>query len=72
MSRVQGDPARHLAHRPPKLNQIEAAARLADLAGPGNNLEKLKDKVDGSYSIRINDTGGSSSASRTGKRPGCR
>jgi proteic killer suppression protein len=38
-----------------KLNQIAAAARLADLASPGNNLEKLKGNLAGSYSIRIND-----------------
>jgi len=38
-----------------KLNQIEAAAQLADLASPGNNLEKLKRKLAGSYGIRIND-----------------
>lgn len=38
-----------------KLNQIAAAAKLADLASPGNNLEKLKGNLAGSYSIRIND-----------------
>ncbi len=38
-----------------KLNQIAAAAQLADLASPGNNLEKLKGKLAGLHSIRIND-----------------
>jgi proteic killer suppression protein len=38
-----------------KLNQIAAAAKLADLASPGDNLEKLKGNLGGSYSIRIND-----------------
>ncbi len=38
-----------------KLNQIAAAAKLSDLASPGNNLEKLKGNLAGSYSIRIND-----------------
>jgi proteic killer suppression protein len=38
-----------------KLNQIAAAAQLADLASPGNNLEKLKGTLAGSYSVRIND-----------------
>jgi proteic killer suppression protein len=38
-----------------KLNQIAAATQLLDLASPGNNLEKLKGDLAGSYSIRIND-----------------
>lgn len=38
-----------------KLNQIAAAARLADLASPGNNLERLKGDLAGWYSIRVND-----------------
>jgi proteic killer suppression protein len=38
-----------------KLNQIDAAAQLADLASPGNKLEKLKGDLAGLYSIRIND-----------------
>lgn len=38
-----------------KLNQIAAASQLLDLASPGNNLEKLKGDLAGSYSIRIND-----------------
>ena len=38
-----------------KLSQIAAAARLADLASPGNNLEKLKGNLAGVHSIRIND-----------------
>ena len=38
-----------------KLNQIAAATQLADLASPGNNLEKLKGNLAGSFSIRIND-----------------
>jgi toxin HigB-1 len=38
-----------------KLNQIAAAARPADLASPGNNLEKLKGDLAGWYSIRVNE-----------------
>jgi proteic killer suppression protein len=38
-----------------KLNQIAAASQVADLASPGNNLEKLKGNLAGSFSIRIND-----------------
>jgi toxin HigB-1 len=38
-----------------KLNQIAAATQLVDLASPGNNLEKLKGNLAGSYSIRVND-----------------
>jgi proteic killer suppression protein len=38
-----------------KLNQIAAAAQLSDLASPGNDLEKLRGNLAGSYSIRIND-----------------
>ena len=38
-----------------KLNQIAAAAQLADLASPGNNLEKLKGNLAGLHSVRIND-----------------
>ena len=37
-----------------KLNQIDAATQLSDLSSPGNNLEKLKGDLAGSYSIRIN------------------
>jgi toxin HigB-1 len=37
-----------------KLNQIAAALQLSDLASPGNNLEKLKGDLAGSYSIRVN------------------
>jgi len=37
-----------------KLNQIAAASQLSDLASPGNNLEKLKGDLAGSYSIRVN------------------
>jgi proteic killer suppression protein len=38
-----------------KLNQINAAADLADLKSPGNNLERLKGNLVGFFSIRIND-----------------
>jgi|SRR5215472_12351431 len=38
-----------------KLNQINAATELADLTSPGNNLEKLRGKLAGFYSIRVND-----------------
>ncbi len=38
-----------------KLNQVAAATQLADLASPGNNLEKLKGNLAGWYSVRIND-----------------
>jgi toxin HigB-1 len=39
-----------------KLDRLEAAAALADLAGlPGNRFEALKGDRKGQYSIRIND-----------------
>jgi proteic killer suppression protein len=38
-----------------KLEQLEAAASLADLIRPGNKLEALKGARKGQYSIRIND-----------------
>lgn len=39
-----------------KLDMIDAAAELRDLKiPPANRLEKLKAKLDGYYSIRIND-----------------
>ncbi len=38
-----------------KLNQINAAADLADLKSPGNKLERLKGNLVGFFSIRIND-----------------
>jgi toxin HigB-1 len=38
-----------------KLNQIAAATQLADLASPGNKLEKLKGNLAGWYSVRVND-----------------
>lgn len=38
-----------------KLDQLDAAASLADLALPGNHLEVLKGDRKGQYSIRIND-----------------
>jgi toxin HigB-1 len=34
-----------------ELNQLGAATQLADLASPGNNLEKLKGDLAGAYSI---------------------
>jgi proteic killer suppression protein len=39
-----------------KLESINAASRLDDLAIlPSNRLEKLKGKLEGFYSIRVND-----------------
>ena len=39
-----------------KLEAVNAASRLEDLTvPPSNRLEKLKGKLKGSYSIRIND-----------------
>jgi len=39
-----------------KLDRLEAAAKLADLAAlPGNRFEALKGDRKGQYSIRIND-----------------
>jgi toxin HigB-1 len=39
-----------------KLDRLEAAAALSDLAGlPGNRFEALKGDREGQYSIRIND-----------------
>jgi toxin HigB-1 len=38
-----------------KLDQIDAATKLSDLALPGNRLEVLKGNRKGQYSIRIND-----------------
>lgn len=38
-----------------KLDQLDAATSLLDLALPGNRLETLKGDRQGQYSIRIND-----------------
>jgi len=38
-----------------KLDQLDAANSLGDLALPGNRLEALKGERKGQYSIRIND-----------------
>ena len=38
-----------------KLDQLDAANSLADLALPGNRLEMLKGDRNGQFSIRIND-----------------
>ncbi len=38
-----------------KLDQLDAATRLGDLARPGNRLEALKGRRKGQWSIRIND-----------------
>lgn len=38
-----------------KLEQLDAATTLADLARPGNHLEILKGVRKGQHSIRIND-----------------
>ena len=43
----------HTASR--KLDQIDAATGLGDLARPGNRLEALKGRRRGQWSIRIND-----------------
>ena len=44
--------ARTAAH---KLDQLDAATGLRDLARPGNRLERLKGDRKGQWSIRIND-----------------
>ena len=38
-----------------KLDQLDAATGLRDLARPGNHLERLKGDRKGQWSIRIND-----------------
>ena len=38
-----------------KLDQLDAATGLGDLARPGNRLEALKGRRRGQWSIRIND-----------------
>lgn len=38
-----------------KLDQLESATELRDLALPGNRLEALRGDRKGQYSIRIND-----------------
>jgi len=38
-----------------KLDQLDAATALGDLARPGNRLEALKGRRQGQWSIRIND-----------------
>ena len=38
-----------------KLDQLDAATALRDLARPGNRLETLKGRRKGQWSIRIND-----------------
>jgi proteic killer suppression protein len=38
-----------------KLEQLDAATKLGDLARPGNHLEALKGDRKGRWSIRIND-----------------
>jgi proteic killer suppression protein len=38
-----------------KLDQLDAATNLRDLARPGNRLEGLRGKRNGQWSIRIND-----------------
>jgi len=38
-----------------KLDQLDAAIGLRDLARPGNRLERLKGDRRGQWSIRIND-----------------
>ena len=38
-----------------KLDQLDAATALGDLARPGNRLEALKGRRKGQWSIRIND-----------------
>ena len=38
-----------------KLDRLDAATRLGDLARPGNRLQALKGRRKGQWSIRIND-----------------
>jgi proteic killer suppression protein len=38
-----------------KLSALDYATELRDFATPGNNLEKLKGRLAGNYSIRVND-----------------
>ena len=38
-----------------KLDQVDAATSIRDLALPGNRLEALKGMRKGQYSVRIND-----------------
>ncbi len=38
-----------------KVDQLDAATTIQDLARPGNHLEKLKREREGQWSIRIND-----------------
>ena len=38
-----------------KLDQLDAATSLGDLARPGNRLQALKGRRKGQWSIRIND-----------------
>ena len=38
-----------------KLDMLHAAGSLNDLKSPGNQLEKLKDDLEGFWSIRVND-----------------
>ncbi|MDE0254403.1 MAG: type II toxin-antitoxin system RelE/ParE family toxin, partial [Rhodospirillaceae bacterium] len=38
-----------------KLDQLDAATGLGDLARPGNRLEALRGRRRGQWSIRIND-----------------
>jgi toxin HigB-1 len=38
-----------------KLNSLDAAKALKDLAAPGNHLEALKGDRKGQWSIRVND-----------------
>ena len=38
-----------------KLDQLDAATKLGDLARPGNRMEALKGQRNGQWSIRIND-----------------
>jgi toxin HigB-1 len=46
-----------------KLDRLEAAAELKDLAAlPGNHFEALKGDRKGQYSIRVNSNGGCASS----------
>ena len=38
-----------------KLDQLDAATKLGDLARPGNNLQALKGQRKGQWAIRINE-----------------
>lgn len=55
-ARVRRLPAEVVSKGPRKLDMLNAAHVIDDLAvPPGNRLEKLRGDLEGKYSIRIND-----------------